>query len=284
MPVERSVAPLTVEIRILRAGDASVLANVASDLFDKPVDRDATTAFLADPRHHIAVAIDGGVVVGFASGVHYFHPDKPAPELFVNEVGVCPTHQKRGIAKDVLRALLQRARELGCVEAWVLTDRSNAAAMRLYSSSGGSEAATDQVMFSFPLEPSALSKEVQLRKQYYFRPSDRGLLAWDVDRLVELSAAFPRMRVPLSGFGELDEPWFGKDEPGTWRNLLEHVKLMDDADLSYPIILAADGSVMDGRHRIAKAVRTGHTHIEAVRFEVDPPPDHIGKGPDDLPY
>lgn len=166
----------------------------------------------------------------------------------------------------------------------MLTDRSNAAAVRLYSTSGGAEAPLDQVMFSFHLDPATPSKQAQLRKQYYFKPSDRGLLAWDVDRLVKLSAGFPRKRVPLSELGELDEPWFGKDEPGTWRNLLEHVKLMDAADLSYPIILAADGSVMDGRHRIAKAARAGHADIEVVQFDADPPPDHVGKGPDDLPY
>lgn len=123
-----------------------------------------------------------------------------------------------------------------------------------------------------------------MRKQYYFRPSDRGLLAWDVDKLVELTAEFPRKQIPLRDIRELDEEWFGKDEPGTWRELLEHVKLMDEADLSFPIILAADGGVMDGRHRIAKALRAGHTHIEAVQFDVDPPPDHVGRGPDELPY
>ena len=272
---------MTIEIRILRSGDEAVLANVASDLFDNLVDRHAAAAFLSDPRHHIAVAIDDGVVVGFASGVHYFHPDKPAPELFVNEVGVAPTHQRQGIAKGVLGALLQRGRELGCVEAWVLTDHTNVAAMRLYAAGGAGPA--DHVMFSFRLDPATAVKPA-LRKQYYFKPSDRGLLAWDVDRLVELSAELRRKRVPLSELRELDEPWFGKEEPGTWRNLLEHVKLLDDADLSFPIILAADGSVMDGRHRIAKAVRAGYTDIEAVQFEVDPPPDHVGKGPDELPY
>src|SRR5688500_14412677 len=115
-----------------------------------------------------------------------------------------------------------------------------------------------------------------VRKQYYFRPSDRGMLAWDVDRLVELTAELPRKQIPLKELNVLDEEWFGKDEPGTWRELLEHVKLMDEADLSYPIILAADGAVMDGRHRIAKAIRAGLTYIEAVQFEVDPPPDHVG--------
>src|SRR5262245_55034717 len=37
-----------------------------------------------------------------------------------------------------------------------------------------------------------------VRKQYYFRESARGLLAWDVDRLVELTKSLPRKHVPLS--------------------------------------------------------------------------------------
>jgi hypothetical protein len=123
-----------------------------------------------------------------------------------------------------------------------------------------------------------------MRKQYYFRKSPRGLLAWDVDRLVALTSAFPRRQIPLSNIRELDESVFGEDDPPTWRTLLEHVQLIDAADLSYPIILSADGSVMDGMHRAAKAAREGQQTIEAVQFSVDPEPDHVGKGPNDLPY
>ncbi len=123
-----------------------------------------------------------------------------------------------------------------------------------------------------------------MRKQYYFRPSSEGLQAWDVDRLIELTGRFPRTRILLTQIRELDETWFGKEEPGSWRELLEHVKLMDEADLSFPIILAADGAVMDGMHRVAQALRSGLSEIEAVQFEVDPPPDHVGVGPTELPY
>lgn len=123
-----------------------------------------------------------------------------------------------------------------------------------------------------------------VRKQYYFRPSDRGLLAWDVDRLVLLSSHLPRQRVPLSQISELDEAVSGEGEPLTWRSLLEHVKLMDEADLSFPIILSASGAVMDGRHRIARAFREGRPEIEAVQFHEDPEPDHVGRAPNDLPY
>jgi len=140
---------VSVEIRILAAGDAAVLENVAADVFDRGVDAARTAEFLADPRHHLAVAIDeAGVVVGFASAVHYIHPDKP-PELWINEVGVAASHRNRGVGKRLLAALFERARTLGCGEAWVLTDRANERAVRLYQSLGG--AARDQVMFSFKL-------------------------------------------------------------------------------------------------------------------------------------
>ncbi len=43
-----------------------------------------------------------------------------------------------------------------------------------------------------------------VRKQYYFLPSARGLLAWDVDRLIELSANFTRTHVRITDLGELE--------------------------------------------------------------------------------
>lgn len=142
---------MPIDIRVLHAGEEGVLANVADDVFDHAIDPGVAGSFLADPRHHIAVAIDEGRVVGFASGVHHIHPDKVLPELFVNEVGVAPSHRGRGLGKAVVTALLQHARELGCGEAWVLTDRANTAAMRLYAACGAVDAPTDHVMFEFDL-------------------------------------------------------------------------------------------------------------------------------------
>jgi hypothetical protein len=110
------------------------------------------------------------------------------------------------------------------------------------------------------------------------------LLAWDVDRLVTLTSRLPRKRVALSEIRELDENWCGEGRPISWRSVLEHVKLMDEADLSYPIILSASGAVMDGRHRVGRAWREGRADIEAVQFIEDPEPDFIGRDPDDLPY
>ena len=143
---------MSIEIRVLRRGDEGVLAHVAPDVFDDPVDAGAAAAFLADGRHHLAVAVEDGVVVGFTSAVHYIHPDKPRPELWINEVGVAPTARGQGVAKALLAAILDVGRALGCSEAWVLTDRANAAAMRLYAAFSGLEPPEDAVMFTFRLD------------------------------------------------------------------------------------------------------------------------------------
>ena len=59
---------------------------------------------------------------------------------------------------------------------------------------------------------------------------------------------------------------------------------MEAADLSFPIILSSDGRVMDGMHRVAKAVLLARSTIKAVQFRDDPEPDYVGVSPDDLPY
>ena len=65
---------------------------------------------------------------------------------------------------------------------------------------------------------------------------------------------------------------------GSLREFVSHMKAVMDADLSFPIILDEDGYVMDGRHRIAKALFEGKETIKFVRFEKTPAPDYFEDG------
>ena len=142
---------LDVTVRLLGPGDAAVLDRVAEDVFDETIRPELTREFLADPRHHIAVAIEDGTVVGFASGFHYVHPDKPAA-MFVNEVGVAPSHHRRGIGTLLMGAILDRARTIGCKGAWVGTEVENIAARGLYLTAGGEESSHPFVEFDYELD------------------------------------------------------------------------------------------------------------------------------------
>ncbi len=126
-----------------------------------------------------------------------------------------------------------------------------------------------------------------MRKQYSFRrAADGSLDAWDVDRLIALAAELPVEPVEVGSITELDEEyWFAdSDEPATVRNVIDHLRLTQAVDPSYPIILDIHGRVMDGMHRVARAVLEGRTTIPAVRFTTQPEPDYRNCHPPDLPY
>ncbi|MEL6105453.1 MAG: GNAT family N-acetyltransferase [Planctomycetota bacterium] len=140
----------SIEIKELSEPDAPLLESFAADVFDDAIDIRRANEFLADPRHHLVAALADGRVVGFASAVHYVHPDKPTPEMWVNELGVDPAFRRQGLATSILSKLSEIAARLGCCDVWVLTERGNTAAMELYGSIPGSQA-KDAVMFTFPV-------------------------------------------------------------------------------------------------------------------------------------
>lgn len=90
--------------------------------------------------------------------------------------------------------------------------------------------------------------------------------------------------VSLSSIRELDESfWFDGESP-TCREVAVHAKLTAETDLKYPIILSAEGRVMDGMHRVCKAFINNADTVSAVLFEVNPAPDYIDADIETLPY
>jgi ribosomal protein S18 acetylase RimI-like enzyme len=127
--VKRTMPPI--EIRRLGPGDERLLDTVAADVFDEPVDPLRLKACLASPGHLLFVALDDGQVVAQAAGMIHHHVDKPS-ELYVDEVGVSPAWQRRGIANLLMDALFAAGREAGCAEAWLGTEPDNLPARALY--------------------------------------------------------------------------------------------------------------------------------------------------------
>ena len=120
-----------------------------------------------------------------------------------------------------------------------------------------------------------------MRKQYHFWPGERGLDAWDVDRLVALTRDLPVEQVEVDDIWEVDSVyWFDDVERPTVRKFVEHVRLMQEVDVGYPIILGPDGRVMDGMHRVARALVEGRRTLAAVRLPSLPEPDYCGCQPD----
>ncbi len=78
------------------------------------------------------------------------------------------------------------------------------------------------------------------------------------------------MEIPLNHLNV-----YYKYEKLTSRDMVMHIKAIQDSDLSFPIILDEDGELMDGRHRIMKAMLNGAETIKAVRFDESPAPCRV---------
>jgi len=115
-----------------------------------------------------------------------------------------------------------------------------------------------------------------MRKQYHFRDSSEGLLAWEIHKLIRLTEGLEAEEVELAAIGELDEPyWYASEgDSPTCRSIADHMRLIMAADLSWPILICPAGRVMDGMHRVVKAMLEGRSTIKAFRLSVLPAPDY----------
>ena len=139
-----------VTIRIANDKDLYALCHTSADIFDNPVDPDLAREFLNDPRHHLAIAIVAGEIVGMATAVHYIHPDKK-PELFINEAGVDKSVRGNGIGRRLIHRLCVFGKSLGCTSAWVATEPDNIGANKAYTAAGGRPSNKPFVMYEFDL-------------------------------------------------------------------------------------------------------------------------------------
>lgn len=124
-----------------------------------------------------------------------------------------------------------------------------------------------------------------MRQQYHMREVAGDQYIWDVNKLAVLAKALPARSVPLTAIAEIDELyWYQHKALPTCRSVAEHSRLIMQADLRYPILLCAEGRILDGMHRVCRALIEGQQTIDAKQFSVNPPPDYVNVALEDLPY
>ncbi len=142
---------LVVEIVRLSAENSSLLGNLAPEVFDEKIHPEFLSAFVNDERHTMFLAVERECVVGMASAVEYFHPDK-APQLWINEVGVASTHRRRGIGRQLVLAMIAEAEERKCTYAWLGTEDDNDSGKACFSSVPDVEKPQPFLLYEWDLE------------------------------------------------------------------------------------------------------------------------------------
>ncbi len=120
------------KIHRLGPGDEAVVAELATQ--GAPA---RAAELLGDPRTLFLVAFEDERPVGFVLAYELIRRHGDPSKLFVYEVDVAEGYRRHGVASALMLELARLARERGIRAGWVLTDRSNEAAMALYESVGG---------------------------------------------------------------------------------------------------------------------------------------------------
>jgi len=100
---------------------------------------------------------------------------------------------------------------------------------------------------------------------------------WLVRSLLEYAQELSAFEKPVE---ELRALTLNSSYPGfvnspTYLEMAYHMKVASMATFDHPIILGEDGRIMDGHHRVLKALMEGRDTIPAVQFVIDPEPDVI---------
>jgi hypothetical protein len=82
---------------------------------------------------------------------------------------------------------------------------------------------------------------------------------WRISDLLDAVKDEPEVEIPLDhlNFGNESDLWNMK----CIYDFAQHMKLVMDANVDYPIILDHRGVILDGRHRMVKALLEGRTTI-----------------------
>ena len=92
---------------------------------------------------------------------------------------------------------------------------------------------------------------------------------WLATTLVEAAKDCPVYDLPLYALDFGVQPWCLDN----MMDFAEHVKRVWECDLSYPVIVDRYGYIIDGWHRVLKAILLKHKTIPAKRLAKMPEPD-----------
>jgi ribosomal protein S18 acetylase RimI-like enzyme len=140
------------EVRRATSKDFNVARQAVGEVLERaPVDDASLARFLAEPSCYLMIATEDGRVVGTLHGHALRHPHRAEPQFFIYEIDVRPECRNRGVGRALLNAVTAEARAAGAFEVWLLTNRSNRAAISMYAAAGYRAEHDDDLMLRLGL-------------------------------------------------------------------------------------------------------------------------------------
>jgi ribosomal protein S18 acetylase RimI-like enzyme len=142
-----------VQVRRLRAGDLKLAVESIRTLKESTVSGEYLKDFLSRSENVLIVAEQGGMPKGFLLAYILDRVDRNQKMICLYEIGVSEPNRRRGIGRAMIESLKLLCKDENAMKAWVITNRSNMAAVRLYERTGAtSHPHGDEVLFVYEPE------------------------------------------------------------------------------------------------------------------------------------
>jgi len=99
--------------------------------------------FLSEKQNIAITAKLDGRIIGFIYGYSLTRIDGKSPQFFIYSVDIHDAHQDRGYGSQLVRYAVDWARENGFFESFVLTEKDNPRACRVYEKAGMTHSKND---------------------------------------------------------------------------------------------------------------------------------------------
>lgn len=136
-------------IERVRSFDDALLARLNRDWPDEPWVMEQAQTFVANPDNLLLLAATPDLIYGIVIAHRLQRLDALRAEVLLYSIDVLEAMQRQGIGRALVDATTAWAREFNADCTWVLTERSNQAAMALYRAAGGTDDIPDVAMFTF---------------------------------------------------------------------------------------------------------------------------------------
>ena len=130
------------EVRRLRPGDERIAVEAITSLkpaeerHDQEPGLEQMEKVLGKDDNYLIVALEEERPAGFLIAYKLDRIDRDKAMICFYEIGVSPEFRRRGVGRRLVEELKRIAGREKIMKIWVITNESNAAAMRLYESTG----------------------------------------------------------------------------------------------------------------------------------------------------
>jgi len=144
-----------IEVKRLKPKDTELAKRAINALKPAPepdhknVTADYLRDFLEEDKNILILALEDHSPVGFALAYLLDRVDRNQTMILFYEIIVSPIHRRHGLGTKMVNELKRIGHDLNVMKIWVLTNKSNTAAVGLYESTGARQAGDDDVLFVY---------------------------------------------------------------------------------------------------------------------------------------